>query len=415
MAGREVLERMRADWDERAREDAHYYVAFGRRCQQGDEFFATAADVVRSLEGELKRLGLRERALEIGCGPGRLMRPMSRHFREIHGIDVSEEMVGRARANLAEIPHAQAHAASGSDLSQFPDGWFDFVYSYAVFQHIPSREVVLEYLREARRVLRPDGILRCQINGLPRSEPRYTTWSGARFAAAEIAQFAREQEMQLLALEGIETQYMWTTMRKRRPEAAHGARVRAWSNALSGESAIPAGGPFAALSLWLDGLAPAADLNHIEITIGGIPARPCYIGEPMWDGLAQVNAMLPEGVRTGLVPARISAADREVWVRIVPPGPAVPRTCAVSDGVDLLSEGVIHSGSVKVAMENFAGEFSAAVDGRPVEEIAIFRTDPLTQRHEINFRLPAGTAAGAHDLRMRLGTRIFPPVRIEVA
>ena len=47
---------MRAEWNERAREDAHYFVAFGRRDQDDDEFFATAADVVRELEAELKRL-----------------------------------------------------------------------------------------------------------------------------------------------------------------------------------------------------------------------------------------------------------------------------------------------------------------------------------------------------------------------
>ena len=36
-----VLERMRADWNERAGEDANYYVAFGRREQDEAEFFAT--------------------------------------------------------------------------------------------------------------------------------------------------------------------------------------------------------------------------------------------------------------------------------------------------------------------------------------------------------------------------------------
>ena len=46
---------MRADWDARAREDAHYYVAFGRRDQDEAEFLSTAADVLRELEKELKR------------------------------------------------------------------------------------------------------------------------------------------------------------------------------------------------------------------------------------------------------------------------------------------------------------------------------------------------------------------------
>lgn len=51
-----VLEQMRADWNDRAREDARYYVAFGRRGQEEEEFFASASDVVHALEEELKRL-----------------------------------------------------------------------------------------------------------------------------------------------------------------------------------------------------------------------------------------------------------------------------------------------------------------------------------------------------------------------
>src|SRR3954452_23546278 len=149
-----VTERMRRDWNERAREDAHFYVAFGRREQDPEEFFATATEVVRGLEHELRRLGptanpRTRRALEIGCGPGRLMRPMSRHFGEIHGVDVSDEMVRRAEKNLADVPHAHPHHTSGSDLTPFADESFDLVYSYAVFQHIPSADVVFSYLHEA--------------------------------------------------------------------------------------------------------------------------------------------------------------------------------------------------------------------------------------------------------------------------
>ena len=44
------------------------------------------------------------------------MRPMSRHFGEIHGVDVSDEMIARARENLRGMPHAHPHATSGCDL-----------------------------------------------------------------------------------------------------------------------------------------------------------------------------------------------------------------------------------------------------------------------------------------------------------
>src|SRR5579872_6522674 len=175
-----VLEQMRADWNQRAGEDANYYVAFGRRDQDEDEFFTTGAPVIRGLLWELPRFPGRDAALEIGCGPGRLMRPMARHFKEIHGIDVSDQMVQLARERLSHTPNAFPHHTSGSDLKLFPDEKFDYVWSYAVFQHIPSADVVFQYLRETRRVLKTGGILRCQINGLPPTAKRYDTWSGVR-------------------------------------------------------------------------------------------------------------------------------------------------------------------------------------------------------------------------------------------
>src|SRR5438128_7331380 len=169
MAGSDLPEQMRAEWNERAREDAYYYAAFGRRDQDDQEFFATAADVARALEAELMRFppGDRRsrRALEIGCGPGRLMRPMSWNFGEIHGVDVSDEMVRLAQAKLANVPNAFPRATNGMDLRCYADGFFDFVYSYAVFQHIPSRDVVFSYLTEAWRVLKQGGIVHCQVNG----------------------------------------------------------------------------------------------------------------------------------------------------------------------------------------------------------------------------------------------------------
>src|SRR5262249_50024542 len=219
MSDHDVSQQMRDDWNQRAREDAYYYVAFGRKGQDDDEFFSTAADVVRTLEAALRRLPPGERrtrkALEIGCGPGRLMRPMSWNFGEVHGVDVSDEMIQLASEKLKNVPNAFPKATTGTDLSGYADESFDFVYSYAVFQHIPSPEVVFAYLKETRRVLKPDGIMRCQINGLPKTAKQYTTWDGVRISAQEIAEFASTHDFQLLALEGVDTQYMWVTLRKK--------------------------------------------------------------------------------------------------------------------------------------------------------------------------------------------------------
>lgn len=423
-----VHEKMRADWNARAREDANYYVAFGRRDQGDEEFLATAKDVVRDLEGELKRLPAEvspaaRRALEIGCGPGRLMRPMSRHFGEIHGIDVSDEMIAQAQAKLADIPWAHAHTASGSDLVQFPSDHFDFVWSYAVFQHIPSADVVFSYLRETVRVLRPGGFARLQINGLPKTAKTYTTWEGVRIGAEEIHAFTRQHGMRLLSLTGTETQYMWTTWQK--PSLTEAApdvsrcRIRHIVDAFSGEQAVPSTGSLACATLMLENLPAACDLNSLEALIDGAPGTVCYIGPPV-NGLSQINVFMPPGVRTGLVPARLKWRGQPLCpdetIRIIRAGPVVPRLKSLSDGINLLSTQRVACGYMKATIEEAEsiGSFRATVDNVPVTDWDTFRTDPRLAQYEVNFKLPENVAPGGHVLEIRMGNRTLTRTGIEV-
>ena len=418
---------MRADWNARAREDAHYYVAFGRRDQDDDEFFATAADVIRELEGELKRFPAdvptkQRRALEIGCGPGRLLRPMSRRFGEIYGIDVSDEMVAQARDKLRDIPWAHAHHASGSDLAQFPSDHFDFVYSYAVFQHIPSADVVFSYLRETVRVLKPGGFARLQINGLPKSAKAYTTWEGVRISAAEIHQFTREHNIRLLSLTGVETQYMWCSWQKPplvEAEQRGVTRIRHVVNAFSSEQAVPSNGRLACATLQVENLPAACDLNSLEALIDGACCTPCYVG-PSVNGLSQLNVFLPESVRTGLVPVTVKWRSQqlcpEATIRVIPAGPSVPRLVALSDGVNLLSPQRIESGTLKATIEEVTSidSFRATISGIPVCNVETFRTDPLCSRYEVNFELPNGILPGGQVLDIWLGTRLLTHIGIDI-
>jgi SAM-dependent methyltransferase len=430
----DVSARMREDWNARAKEDAHYYVAFGRKDQTEDEFLDTATEVIAGIEWELKRLGpgntRARRALEIGCGPGRLIKPLSRNFGEIHGVDVSDEMIRLARERLRGIPHAHVHATNGAELAQFADAAFDLVYSYAVFQHIPSREVVLQYLRETHRVLKPGGLARLQLNGLPRTARTYDTWSGVRFSPEDLIQFTREYSFQMLALEGASTQYMWTTWRKRdvgwrehllltsgRSELM---RIRKITNAHNSEPVAPNRGRFASISIWVQGLPDSVDLFDLEILVGGLPARGTYIGPADESGLQQINAILTESDSTGLIPVELRWFGKPLcdpaMLRVIPAGPQVPRITAVSDGINLLSGTRIETGCVKVTMEEVARveEFRAAVDGTNIPDLETFCTDPLPRRWEVNFHLPAGLTAGPHTLEFWLGRRRFAPVSIEV-
>ena len=422
-----VEKRMRAEWNERAKDDAHYYVAFGRRDQDDEEFYATATDLVRELTGELKRLppeqspGMR-RALEIGCGPGRLLRPMSRCFGEIHGVDVSDDMIAIAKERLRGVPNAFPRAISGSDLKLFPDRHFDFVYSYAVFQHIPSAGVVFSYLRETARVLRPGGVARLQINGLPKSSKVYTTWEGVRVSADEIHALTRELGVELLALTGIDSQYMWTTWRKpSSPDRAYGrCRIRGLSNAFSSEQAVPSGGRLACVAASVENLPEGADLNSLTALFDGAPGRVCYVGPRGGNGFSQINMFLPKGVRTGLVPLRLewrgTQLAPEMYVRVIRPGPAVPRLTALSDAINLMSPQRVDCGIMKASIEEVGSieSFRATFDGVPARAVETFRADPLTERWEVNFRVPRSIGSGGHVLEIRLGARLLTKTGVEV-
>lgn len=410
---------MRADWNERAREDAHYYVAFGSRDQDEEGFESTAKEVVAAVEFELKRLSDADRpwrALEIGCGPGRLMKPLSRHFGEIQGVDVSDEMARLARERLRGIAHAHAHATNGASLSLFDADSFDIVYSYAVFQHIPSRDVVFEYMRETQRVLKPGGIFRGQFNGLPPAQTP-NTWSGVSLSVEDILYFTRENGFQILALEGADTQYLWTTWRKRarvpRTATATRVQIRRVTNASSSEPVAPDRGPLAAISLWVTGLPQDADLNSLEIRVDQVRARCVYIGPVEAGGLQQVNVMLPSGVRTGLVP--VEMLGETAFVRVIPAGPLTPRILSVTDGVNMIQKNRSTTGSVKVQLDEIMQPeaISATIAGLPVRDWEIRCTDPLPPRYEVNFRLPEGLRAGKHEMRVTIGQRVLAPVEIE--
>ena len=422
MADPHVSQRMRDDWNERAREDAHYYVAFGSKEQDQEGFESTAAEVVGAIEWELKRFPRNAnrrswRALEIGCGPGRLIKPLSRSFGEIHGVDVSDEMVRIAQDRLRGIPHAHVHATNGASLNLFADESFDVVYSYAVFQHIPSRDVVLEYMRETRRVLKPGGIFRGQFNGVP-PEQAATTWSGVGFSPEDIQDFTRENGFQLLALEGAHTQYMWTTWRKQRSNKSAGTprsvTIRRVTNASSSEPVVPDRGPLAAVSIWMTGLPDESDLNSLEVLLDGAPGTCVYIGPPEADGLQQVNVMLPAGVRTGLVPIKL--LGQVGYVRVIPAGPLTPRILSVTDGINVIHKNRSTTGSVKIQLEEITHPeaVSATVSNQPVRDLEIRCTDPLPPRYEVNFLLPEGLPQGTHELRIKVGRRALTPVSIDV-
>lgn len=113
---------MEGDWDNRARLNA-LMAATGEADEKKAEASALRALETRILKGIRLDDGC---VLEIGCGIGNLLKPLSARAREVHGVDISGEMLKQATERLAGHPNIVVHKTDGR-LGMFPDKYFDFV------------------------------------------------------------------------------------------------------------------------------------------------------------------------------------------------------------------------------------------------------------------------------------------------
>jgi len=104
-----------------------------------------------------------DRALDFGCGVGRLTRAMSKRFKHCIGVDISEQMVTRARELNADLSNCEFVLNTVENLRLFADTSFNFIYTTIVLQHLVHRSSILAYIREFCRLLKPGGLLIFQV------------------------------------------------------------------------------------------------------------------------------------------------------------------------------------------------------------------------------------------------------------
>ena len=224
-----VTEKMRAEWDKRARENARYYIATAQPEWSDDEFFESGrenvrreilTDMINICQGKDPK---QMRVLEIGCGAGRVTRALSLVFGEVCGVDISGEMVRQATEALKPYPNAHVFQNSGKDLAVLGDVVFDFAFSSIVFQHIPSRDVIENYMREVHRLLRPGGLFKFQVQGdaTLHTSPD-DTWLGVPFSDEQIVKMAERCGFEPRYRHGAGTQYFWIWYFKRDQAQAQG-------------------------------------------------------------------------------------------------------------------------------------------------------------------------------------------------
>jgi SAM-dependent methyltransferase len=229
---------MRRDWEQRARENARYYVATGNEQWSDEEFYQSGVteleqQVLNDLSNVCQGKDPKDmKVLDIGCGAGRITRALAGFFGQVYAVDISGEMVRQARDALRQFPNAHVFRNNGKDLTVVREHWWnrfglgkplqlDFAFSVIVFQHIPSREIIENYVREVNRLLRPGGLFKFQVQGNPHVQQNAEdSWVGVSFTEREAREMAERCGFEMRYDTGAGDQYYWLWFFKQKDAGA---------------------------------------------------------------------------------------------------------------------------------------------------------------------------------------------------
>ncbi|MEQ1948398.1 MAG: class I SAM-dependent methyltransferase [Bryobacteraceae bacterium] len=392
-------------------------------------FFATATEAVNRLERELRRVrpeqSATRKAMELGSGSGRLMRAMSGRFAEITGCETGEARTQASRQFLRDLPNVFIQSADGTRIPAIHNSSMDFAYSVGDFAERNGREGALELFRELRRVLTPDGLACLRFTGQAPGA------GNPLFTAHELLEIAAANDFQVLALEGAAARSLWTTWRKRKEgwfqatetEAAAANTntiIRRITNASSNEPVAPCRGRFASILIYAENLPPRAGIGPLRVTIGSSLGIVTSIGPADRAGWQPIRVELPEQEATGLLPVQLTWFDHPisapVTLRVIPPGPMVPRIVSVTDALRPGNRTIV-SGRMKLVIEEIArpDEVQALVDGHPAWDADYVCLDPQQRRYEWSFQLPEEIVPGTHTLEVRAAERTLARLPVDLA
>lgn len=129
-----------------------------------EDFYNSGKEHVEWVMGYVRLLGKSKfkRAVDFGCGAGRLTIPLASYASKVVGLDVSPSILNEAKHKTPKKLHSKiSYDLSDKQFESLPSR-YDFVHSFIVLQHIPPRrgEAMIKKLLEN---LEPSGIAALHI------------------------------------------------------------------------------------------------------------------------------------------------------------------------------------------------------------------------------------------------------------
>jgi 2-polyprenyl-3-methyl-5-hydroxy-6-metoxy-1,4-benzoquinol methylase len=134
-------------WEEIAASEAYFGVSTFEKYRSAEldeatkrEFFESGREhvdlIFRELEDAFGPIGRSTKALDYGCGVGRVLLPLAERCGSVVGVDISSRMIDEARKNLTAAGLGSFELRRSEDFLDADVGEFDLVHSYIVLQHV---------------------------------------------------------------------------------------------------------------------------------------------------------------------------------------------------------------------------------------------------------------------------------------
>jgi ubiquinone/menaquinone biosynthesis C-methylase UbiE len=163
------LKELRKNWEAFGKTDPLYAILSWPDKEGGkwatEDFFANGREEVGKIMRfiELFEINInRKKALDFGCGVGRLTQALAEHFEEVSGVDIASSMIELAEKYNKFGDRCKYHHNDSDNLGMFLDNHFDFIYSNVTLQHMEP-QYARKYLKEFLRVLNSNGLLVFQL------------------------------------------------------------------------------------------------------------------------------------------------------------------------------------------------------------------------------------------------------------
>lgn len=199
-------------WQILAKTNPLYYICSdkGKRITE-EEFRQTGKEDYKRHILDDKLISKKETIIDLGCGIGRMTEFMAKDFDKVVGIDISKEMIKQGRERMESLHNVFLMETDGENIP-LASSSIKTVFSYLVFQHVKTKEMVKSNFDEVYRILKPKGLFKVRLRTDEVDKSKW--WGGVNYSLEEAIALSRDSGFRVLKLELVDYYGIWLWLEK---------------------------------------------------------------------------------------------------------------------------------------------------------------------------------------------------------